>query len=121
MFRNYKDTIITNLILSDVEKMYPGIELAKFNILSSMEGETDLKIEKFRNLLDEIPQLNLRFAHKNLTLEEKERKDFAPFVMIVRSDGHIVQIDRLEEIVDDGHEAISGESGAKFDDKVYLE
>jgi hypothetical protein len=64
LFGNYKDTMVTNLLRSDIEKVYPGIDLSNFNFLSNVEGEgeSDLLVQNFGNLLEELPQLDLRFA-----------------------------------------------------------
>jgi hypothetical protein len=38
LFFNYKDTIITNILKQDIQKLYPEIHLGDYNILSSLEG-----------------------------------------------------------------------------------
>lgn len=56
LFGNYKDTIITNLLISDIEKLYPDAKIdSSINYLSCVDGESDIKIENFGNLLEEIP------------------------------------------------------------------
>lgn len=81
-------------------KIYPGINLGNFNLLSSWEEADALKVDDFGELLEEIPELGLRFGKSKLMSEERISKELAVFVMRIRSDGHFVTIEKLEEITD---------------------